>query len=60
MYKIYLKGDNNIRRRVDIIKILNNMLWMGAGVGATLLYKKYNRQVMNMIKKKKRQINSSS
>jgi hypothetical protein len=34
---------------------------MGAGVGATLLYKKYNKQVMNMIKKKKRQvINSSS
>ena len=27
------------------------MMWMGAGIGATLLYKKYNNDVKEKIKK---------
>lgn len=34
------------------MKMAKNMMWMGAGIGATLLYKKYNKDIMKMFSKK--------
>lgn len=34
-----------------IIKIVKGMMWLGAGVAGTLLYQKYNKDIIKQFKK---------
>ena len=33
--------------------MLNNMIWMASGIGATVLYQKYNKDIMKLMKKQR-------
>lgn len=46
-----MKNANNNIRRIDIIKYVGMIMAFGCGVGATMLYEKYNKDIMKEIKK---------